>query len=218
MALALSLTAAAQATRTAPVTAATEADVTTMATAQDLSVNQFKITTASATHYYNASAVDSVTIDKPTGHVYVWKGGKRDSYRASARQVEFVQAAPVDLGLSVKWAPRNLGAATPSDFGNYYAWGILTPNEWKLNHASKGNTLTSEYDAATQTLGSGWRMPTKDEMQELVDSCTWTSETLNGVNGYRVAGKNGKSIFLPAAPAKYNSLLRGNILGEADSE
>ena len=42
-------------------------------------------------------------------------------------------------------------------------------------------------------------MPTYDEMEELVDNCTWTLTTQNSVDGYLVAGNNGNSIFLPAA-------------------
>lgn len=210
LALALSLTAAAQATRTAPVTAATEADVTTMATAQDLSVNQFKITTASATHYYNASAVDSVTIDKPTGHVYVWKGGKRDSYRASAKQVQFIQASAVDLGLSVKWATCNLGATQPTESGDYYRWGATTPDGEEKDGINAGEALPARYDAATVNLGAPWRMPTKTEMEELVNNCEWNWTTRNDVNGYEIKGKNGNTIFLPAYQAYFSGILGSN--------
>ena len=54
-------------------------------------------------------------------------------------------------------------------------------------------------DAATAKLGSPWRMPTIDEIQELIDKCTWTWTTQDGVNGYQVDGPNGNAIFLPAA-------------------
>ena len=56
-----------------------------------------------------------------------------------------------------------------------------------------------QYDAATAILGDGWRMPTQNEMKELINSCTWVWTTLNDVNGCRVTGPNGNSIFLPAA-------------------
>lgn len=58
--------------------------------------------------------------------------------------------------------------------------------------------LVAADDAATQQLGSPWRMPTIDEFQELIDKCTWTWTTQDGVNGYQVDGPNGNAIFLPA--------------------
>ena len=59
--------------------------------------------------------------------------------------------------------------------------------------------LAAADDAATANLGSPWRMPTIDEFQELIDKCTWTWTTQDGVNGYQVDGPNGNAIFLPAA-------------------
>lgn len=59
--------------------------------------------------------------------------------------------------------------------------------------------LVAADDAATAKLGSPWRMPTIDEFQELIDKCTWTWTTQDGVNGYQVDGPNGNAIFLPAS-------------------
>ena len=130
----------------------------------------------------------------------------------------------VDLGLSVKWATCNVGASSPEEYGNYYAWGETTTKEryydncptYELSTSelqsqgyidSEGN-LTAQYDAATANWGGRWRMPTEAEMQELLDNCTWTWTTQNGVNGYKVTSKkNGNSIFLPAAGYRYGSSL-----------
>ena len=60
-------------------------------------------------------------------------------------------------------------------------------------------TLEPDDDVAHVKWGGSWRMPTRDEIDELHNNCTWTWTTLNGVNGYRVTGPNGNSIFLPAA-------------------
>ena len=63
-------------------------------------------------------------------------------------------------------------------------------------------TLTSKHDAAQAYLGGAWRMPTKDEFDDLVKKCDWTWGTRNGKNGYVVRGRDNyasKSIFLPAA-------------------
>ena len=121
----------------------------------------------------------------------------------------------VDLGLSVKWATCNVGANSPEEYGQYFAWGetshkaeytdenCLTYRLSKSELRSKGyidseGNLTPKYDAARANWGGNWRMPTKTEMQELIDKCTWTWTTQNGVKGYKFTGPNGNSIFLPA--------------------
>ena len=119
----------------------------------------------------------------------------------------------VDLGLSVKWATCNIGANAPHEYGNYYAWG---ETETKTEYTAE-NCKTIEIkkrlfgddkiidkrenfkDAARANWGGSWRLPTKAEMEELVDKCTWQWTTQSGVNGYKVTGPNGNSIFLPAA-------------------
>lgn len=115
--------------------------------------------------------------------------------------------AYVDLGLSVKWAACNVGASKPEEYGEYYAWG---ETKEKKNY-TEGNSKTkgidtgdisgnANYDAARANWGGAWRMPTKREMQELVDNCNWIWTKQGGVNGYKVVSKkNGNSIFLPAA-------------------
>lgn len=120
----------------------------------------------------------------------------------------------VDLGLSVLWATCNVGASSPSDYGNYYAWG---ETEIKSSY-TKDNSKTyrkmdmidisgnPQYDAATANWGEGWRMPTKEELEELVDKCDWQWTTQGGHNGYKVTGPNGNSIFLPAAGWRYGTL------------
>ena len=113
----------------------------------------------------------------------------------------------VDLGLSVKWATCNVGATKPEDYGDYYAWGETTTKtsytyvNSKTMEKSMGDIGgDSRYDAATANWGSGWRLPTESEFQELLDNCTWTWTTRDGVNGNEVKSKkNGNSIFLPAA-------------------
>ncbi|MBR5984082.1 MAG: hypothetical protein IK025_10250, partial [Bacteroidales bacterium] len=111
----------------------------------------------------------------------------------------------VDLGLpsGTRWATCNVGSDTPEGYGNYYAWGETTTKSSYMdnNYTYTGNptTLPSNRDAATANWGSGWRMPTKAEMEELNTNCTMTWTTQNGVNGSLFTGPNGNSIFLPAA-------------------
>ena len=115
----------------------------------------------------------------------------------------------VDLGLpsGLKWATCNIGANSPEEYGNYYAWGEVVPKDTY----TEANSLTYDkqmddisgnvqYDAATFNWSGDWRMPTDAEMRELIYNCTWTWTTQNGVNGYIVKSKtNGNSIFVPAA-------------------
>ena len=128
----------------------------------------------------------------------------------------------VDLGLSVKWAKCNIGAATETEYGNYFMWGSTRPNtadECVWEHAPfnggysgynadafnkvkdtvcPNGVLAKGYDAAAQIMGGDWRMPTEAEFQELLNKTTneWTQ--LNGVNGRKFTASNGNSIFIPA--------------------
>ena len=120
----------------------------------------------------------------------------------------------VDLGLSVKWSQINVGAVSVEDWGEHYAWGETESKSYfswssydlcngtestitKYNSHDGKTILEPSDDAATVVMGRNWRTPTLTEMQELVNRCQWTQETLNGVKGMRVTGPNGNSIFLP---------------------
>ena len=127
----------------------------------------------------------------------------------------------VDLGLSVKWATCNVGASSPSGYGDYYAWGELsTKSEYTESNNRKyekqmgsicGN---SSYDVARYNWGSPWRLPSASEIDELVNNCTWEWTTMNGVNGYKVKSKrNSNWIFLPAAGWWGSSLFGRGSLG-----
>ena len=113
--------------------------------------------------------------------------------------------AYVDLGLpsGTKWATCNVGATTPEGYGNYYAWGETFPkSEYNSNNYTYSDDpiiLPANADAATANWGSGWGMPTQDEITELISNCTHIFTTQNGVNGQLFTGTNGNSIFLPAA-------------------
>ncbi|MBP5559205.1 MAG: Ig-like domain-containing protein [Bacteroidales bacterium] len=143
---------------------------------------------------------------------------------------EYASATPsaVDLGLSVKWANWNYGAGAPEEAGERIAWGETRPKteySWSNYVWCNGSANTLEYynfdssygsvdyrtvllamhDAASKNWLGDWRIPTKEEMQELIDGCSWEWTSLNGVDGYKVSGTRsgytGKSIFLPACDA-----------------
>ena len=138
---------------------------------------------------------------------------------------------PVDLGLSVKWADMNVGASTPEEAGCFFTWGDVEPlygsaaHGWNNYHWSNGSenalrkyntqsnrgpvdqrtTLLPEDDAATVYWQGDWRMPTKEEVDELLEKCKWEWTEQNGVKGAIITGPNGNHIFLPTTGC-YNHL------------
>ena len=143
----------------------------------------------------------------------------------------------VDLGLpsGTLWATCNVGANTPEEYGDYFAWGETAP---KTDFTSitykwiKGNVGTSGYtkyctdslqgykgftdgkielesadDAATANWGAVARMPSLEQFQELVEKCSWQWTQRNGVYGQLGIGPNGNTIFLPAAGLRSHSSL-----------
>ena len=138
----------------------------------------------------------------------------------------------VDLGLpsGKKWATCNVGATSPEEYGDYFAWGETSTKETYTEDncptyglsiselQSQGyidgeGNLTVQYDAATANWGGDWRMPTKAEYNELLNNCTWEWTTQNSVNGYKVKGPSGASIFLPAAGGYHLSLFSAGSYG-----
>ena len=144
-----------------------------------------------------------------------------------------IVAEAVDLGLSVKWATCNLGAESPYMYGYHYAWGETEPKssfiidnyKW-FDVPSKKYTkysfdtdfktvLDTEDDAASKLWGGDWRIPTIDEIGELLNNCSWEFVQERGVYGYKVTSKvpgyTDKSIFLPAAG--YNDGINTDYVG-----
>ena len=149
----------------------------------------------------------------------------------------------VDLGLpsGTLWATCNVGAHSSEEFGYYFAWGeteikdiydwksykygnyvndsfemtkYCTESAWGLNGFVDSLTvLESADDAVIANWGTDWRMPTKEEWEELYQKtiCTWTTQ--NGVGGRLLTGYNGNSIFLPATGFLLNDELIGPGLG-----
>ena len=133
----------------------------------------------------------------------------------------------VDLGLpsGTLWATCNVGANSPEQYGDYFAWGETAPKEvytwetykwcngtWdsltKYNFQNYYGTVDNKKelepadDAAQANWGLSWQMPTKAQQDELHEHCNWQWTTMNGVNGYLGTGPSGKTLFLPAAGYK----------------
>lgn len=148
------------------------------------------------------------------------------------------EAVDLGLPSGTKWANMNVGATSPEDYGLYFAWGETVGYgsdtsdghsfDWASYKYCKGSSTTmtkyctnSSYgtvdnkttlelsdDAARVNWGAPWRMPTYDEIKELLDNTTSTEMTLNGVYGMRFTSKtNGNSIFLPAAGIRFSGEL-----------
>ena len=139
----------------------------------------------------------------------------------------------IDLGLpsGLKWASCNIGATQPEQPGSYFAWGETQPKQiydwdtykWcngtdsimtkyvtnsEFGHVDNLNVLQPEDDAAHVNWGGAWRMPTKDEFDELIHKCKWTLISMdNGSNVFQVTGPNGNSIMLPIGGYKNGGLL-----------
>lgn len=145
-----------------------------------------------------------------------------DPQQTIASSASVPTAEAVDLGLSVKWANMNVGASKPEDYGDYFAWGETNPktnyiwetykwcngskktmtkycNKAKYGTVDNETRLDASDDAAAFHWGGTWRMPTQEEWEELIKKCKWKWTSQGGVNGYKVTGPNGNSIFLPAA-------------------
>ena len=135
----------------------------------------------------------------------------------------------VDLGLpsGLLWATCNVGATSPEEYGDYFAWGETTPYDDGATYAwcnGSLNTLTKYcsdanrgYEGFTDNLtilqpgddaataNYGGRMPTQADFQELIGNTTSEWTTQNGVYGRRFTGSNGNSLFLPAAGVRWGS-------------
>lgn len=147
------------------------------------------------------------------------------------KEHKYATPEPIDLGLpsGLKWASFNLGASKPEEYGKYFAWGETAPKQdykwstykWCMgeektiikycidsncgyNGFTDGKTvLDLDDDAAAFTLADQWRMPTEDERDELRSFCSWEWVSISNVDGYKVTGSNGNSIFIPAAGYRY---------------
>ena len=150
----------------------------------------------------------------------------------------------VDLGLTsgTRWATMNVGASKTQDYGNYYAWGETTTKEtyhWstykygtydyddyynyskltKYNLSDSKTTLDLSDDAAKANWGGKWRIPTKDQFDELMSQCYWVwtgNYNSSSVSGYIVykaknSSDKGKNIYSSGAPSSSYSLSDAHI-------
>ncbi len=150
-----------------------------------------------------------------------------ESIHSGSNNRNYAVPEAIDLGLTVKWASFNLGASKPEDYGDFYAWGEIEPKKeyswstykwcngasyrltkycWDTDNWDRSgipdekSILDPEDDVAHVKLGGKWRMPTKEELSDLMHKCQWTWIKENGaLKGYKITATNGNSILLPFA-------------------
>lgn len=179
---------------------------------------------------FNAMKIINLTNDKLTIHIadktieyirnneyyiipdYVWTDGSDENLNPKGK-VPSSNDYGVDLGLSVYWADYNVGSTESTEVGGCYGWGDITgtyytKDETMYPSANPPSDISgTEYDIASDKWGNGWRIPTKEEMEELVDNCdiTWQNwckcwEFTSRINGNSIklpyaSVRNGKSTF-----------------------
>lgn len=130
----------------------------------------------------------------------------------------FVTAVDLGLPSGTLWSNVNIGATTPEGSGNYYAWGEKKTKAVysHTNHITRlkdadgfetrknlGDDISgTQYDVAAGSWGGTWCMPSETQVKELMDNCEWEWIKKNGVQGFKITGRNGNWIFLPAAGFK----------------
>lgn len=143
------------------------------------------------------------------GRIYLtgpnaYKKAKKVTQTASDNKKDYQW---VDLGLPSGnlWAVHNIGASTTKDIGDYYSWGELSVKvgqyvngTYSLDRTFLGNDISgTKYDVASQKWGTRWQMPSKQDVDELLNHCTWKTATIDGVTGTMGTSPNGKTIFFP---------------------
>ena len=169
------------------------------------------------------------------GHAYhmyaTWNGESLSFDKGSSPNYPIAEAIDLGLPSGTKWASWNIGATKPEESGGYFAWGeteekdyygwnnykwcngtyysltkYCTKSSYGYNGFTDGLTeLLPEDDAATVNWGAPWHMPTKAQIDELLDNCSGVWTQLNGVEGILVTGPNGNTIFLPGVDHRWNS-------------
>lgn len=149
------------------------------------------------------------------------------------KNVTTIQAVDLGLPSGTKWAPCNLGATNPWEYGGYYAWGEIEEksiynqktyrwtwanrkycNDVFCENIDKKLELELEDDAAYVNWGESWRMPTLKDYNELIYNCSNEWAMMNNTKGLRLISKiNGKSLFFPAAGLRMDNGLTNKHCG-----
>ena len=169
--------------------------------------------------------VMTVKMKDGTSHEFKVEDVSEVTFGSSEINPHYPVAEAIDLGLpsGTLWASWNIGASSPEDYGGYYAWGeteikdVYSTGTYKYYDNAfihiGDNIASTQYDVAHIKWGGRWHMPTNEQIKELIENCSKTWITQNGVRGQLVTGPNGSSIFLPAAGRKTSSLIHDGLYG-----
>ena len=147
---------------------------------------------------------------------------KQGAYKKNVEQHDYVDFGIEGMPL---WATCNLGASSPEQRGDRYAWGETeTKDKFKdSNYTKKGKynkrdgktQLDLEDDAARVQWGGKWQMPTAADFDLLSKRCKLERATVNGKNGLLVS-HSGKSIFFPDLPVEFAYWTSSPLVGSED--
>lgn len=125
----------------------------------------------------------------------------------------------VDLGLSVYWAGYNVDASSPEQSGRIFGWADPSGTKTSVYQKDYPNNTpplnicgSLQYDMATVNWGSPWRLPNRNELEELCEKCKWESYIYNGMKGFKVTGPNNNAIFLPVTEHRQQYYRNGSPL------
>lgn len=149
---------------------------------------------------------------------------QREIQKLSSAEVSFMDlkfnVEAIDLGLSVKWGICNVGSSIENPTGDLYGWGDPTGEKksqvvsdyirvqngmYGLFCATSQNISGTIDDIASAKWGKHWFIPSRKEWEELIRNCSWEKTKVQGVEGYKVTGSTGNSIFLPFTGLRYGN-------------
>ena len=193
----------------------------------DAATRQLTVNSSDGNYIFTKKFDSSVLASTKSGYINVPTVESRNGWQTIEKDPlglcpDAAHPHQIDMGTGVKFACCNVGASSPIEYGNYYAWGetkTKTTYNWSTYSLCRGSSSTmtkycnsSSYgtvdnktqlelsdDAARANWGSPWRMPTIGELISLNDKCTWTWTTISNVKGYKVTATNGNVLFFPAA-------------------
>ncbi len=154
-----------------------------------------------ATTYYYAAY-----LNVGTGIVY----GDAQSFTTAAYDFDLDNDL-VDLGLSVKWARFNVGASTETEAGGLFGFGDLTGcnNSTNVADYASADTYRTAQDLVYNAYQGRAMLPSAADFEELFALCSKEWTEVDGVEGYKLTGPNGNSIFLPAAGSRTGNVVKG---------
>ena len=158
----------------------------------------------------------SIEMNDNTVHEFRVTDIKEVKIRVSEEDPNCPIAEAIDLGLpsGTKWASWNVGATNPEEYGGFFAWGETEEKsyyDWSTYSHSDGSNETcnhigddiagTSYDVAHVKWGGNWTMPTRDQIEELINNCTHTWTTRNRVKGWQ-----GRLLLVLFSPSEVGNI------------